>query len=75
MTETIEVECYSGRTYAQRPRAFTWRGRRYRVREVERTWRTPQGLHFRVRADQLRAELAYNETQDRWMLLSVDDHG
>ncbi|MBC7249418.1 MAG: hypothetical protein H5T62_03970 [Anaerolineae bacterium] len=73
MPESVEVECYSGHTYAQRPRAFTWRGQRYQVEAVERTWRTPQGLHFRVRTDKLRAELVYDETQHRWSLFSVSE--
>jgi len=73
MTEHVEVECYSGHTYAQRPRFFTWQGHRHRVEAVERTWRTPQGPHFRVRTASFSAELVYNETQDRWLLLSVSE--
>ncbi len=69
MRETIRVECYSGHTYAQRPRAFTWQGRRYQVQEVERTWRTPQGPHFRVRTQEDSVfELTYDEWTDAWFL-------
>ncbi|MCR4407394.1 MAG: DUF6504 family protein [Anaerolineae bacterium] len=69
MQEPVEVECYSGHTYAQRPRAFTWRGQRYQVEAVERTWRTPQGLHFRVRTPEDSVfELVYNEHEDVWFL-------
>jgi len=63
------VECYSGYTYAQEPRAFTWRGQRYEVTEIEHRWREPQGPAFRLRtADGQRWQLAYNEAQDAWSL-------
>ncbi len=69
MRETIRVECYSGHTYAQRPRAFTWRGQRYQVEAVERTWRTPQGSCFLVRTQESSVfELVYDEQKDAWFL-------
>ena len=69
------VECYSGHTYAQEPRAFVWQGRRHVVRKVERAWRTPEGPHFRVITDvengewRMECELAYNEQADTWSLI------
>ena len=64
------VECYSGHTYAQEPRVFLWQGRRRVVQKVERVWRTPEGLHFRVITDDGdRCELAYNEQADTWTLI------
>ncbi|MEJ2560866.1 MAG: hypothetical protein P8186_32525 [Anaerolineae bacterium] len=48
MNETVEVECYSGYTYAQEPRAVEWKGQRYEVKRIVKRWRTPQGPHFRV---------------------------
>jgi hypothetical protein len=48
MNETVEVECYSGYTYAQEPRAIVWHGQRYEVKRIVKRWRTPQGPHFRV---------------------------
>ena len=70
MSEELErVECYSGYTYAQEPRAFVWQGQRYIVQTVEWTWRTPEGLYFRVRTeDDSRFELIYEETDDRWAI-------
>jgi len=63
------VECYSGHSYAQEPRAFTWRGERRAVAAVERVWRTPSGRHFWVRTpDDERFELAYDELADAWAL-------
>lgn len=47
---STEVECYAGARYPERPRAFIWRGERLTVQSVEREWRTPDGLNFRVRA-------------------------
>jgi hypothetical protein len=64
------VECYSGHTYAQEPRAFVWQGRRHVVQKVERAWRTPEGPHFRVVTDDGdHYELAYKEQADTWSLI------
>jgi hypothetical protein len=61
------VECYSGHTYAQEPRAFVWRGQRHVVETVERAWRAPRGPHFLVRTEEGSVfELAYNEVEDAW---------
>jgi hypothetical protein len=60
------VECYSGRTYAQEPRAFVWHGERHVVR-VERAWRAPEGPHFLVRTEEGGFfELAYDEAEHLW---------
>ncbi len=67
--EPVQVECYSGHSYAQEPRAFTWRGERRAVAAVERAWRTPSGRHFCVRTpDGERFELTYDELADAWAL-------
>jgi hypothetical protein len=67
--EPARVECYSGHTYAQEPRAFVWQGQRYIVRTVEWAWRTPQGPCFRVRTeDDGRFELIYKEADERWAI-------
>ncbi len=49
MQAPIRVECYSGHTYAQEPRAFEWEGRIYQVERVVKRWRTPTGPCFRVK--------------------------
>jgi hypothetical protein len=68
MAEEI-VECYSGHTYAQEPRAFVWEGRRFAVIEVEARWRTPDGPAFRVRTEAGgQFELHYRELEDRWLV-------
>ena len=74
MTSAI-VECYAGYRYPERPRAFLWEpstglrpgGEWMEVEEVERSWRTPSGPAFRVRAaDGRRFTLAYDEAADMW---------
>jgi len=63
------VECYSGHTYAQEPRAFTWLGQRQDVVETERFWREPDGPRFRVRTgDGQRWDLAYDDAKSSWSL-------
>lgn len=65
--ERAEVVCYSGYRYAERPRAFTWQGRRYRVQAVRREWRTPQRLSFQVVTDEGEEYLlCYWEEADLW---------
>ncbi len=68
------VECYSGHTYAQEPRALTWAGRRYAVAEVEARWRTPDGPAFRVRTEPGdRFDLHYHEQEARWSLRPLQE--
>ena len=69
----LMVECYSGHTYAQEPRAFVWHGERHIVQKVEWTWRTPEGPGFRVRTeDGSLFELAYDEQTDEWAIHDKD---
>lgn len=63
------VECYSGASYAERPTALTWQGRRLVIEEIERAWREPTGPAFRVRTmDGRRFELRYDESRDKWTI-------
>jgi hypothetical protein len=63
------VECYSGYTYPQEPRAVVWKGRRYPVVRIERRWRTPEGPAFRVETDpELLFELRYGELERAWAI-------
>ncbi len=71
-TERVAVECYAGHTYPSEPRAFTYRGARRIVERVERTWRTPDALWFRVLTDQHELfNLAYYEDEYAWVVLST----
>jgi hypothetical protein len=51
--DSVRVECYSGYTYAQEPRAFEWQGQRYQVRHIAKRWRTPVGPAFRVEVSRI----------------------
>jgi hypothetical protein len=63
------VECYSGHTYAQEPRAFSWQGRCFDVARIEQRWRTPHGPSFALRTKAgERFELHYDELRDRWVI-------
>lgn len=67
--EALEVDCYAGAGYPERPRAFTWHGERHEVKEVERRWRTPADYGFSVRTtDGEHFTLLYHEREDRWTL-------
>jgi hypothetical protein len=63
------VECRSDHTYAQRPVAVHWEGRRLMVTDLLAEWRTPAGKHFRARAaDGAIFELTYVEALDEWQV-------
>ncbi len=67
MAQPVQVECYSGRVYAERPVSFRWEGEAYGVQQVEREWLEPGERHFLVRTDELRFfELCYHEQEDQW---------
>ena len=63
------VECYSGHTYAQEPRAILWQGRRYSVAQIERRWQSPDGPAFCVSVETgERFQLHYHEAARRWAI-------
>lgn len=67
MPET--VECYSGASYGERPRAFTWEGERLGVAEVIDRWKAPGEAGFRVRsADGRLFTLVYRPERDNWQI-------
>jgi hypothetical protein len=77
MQSPIRVECYSGHTYAQEPRAFEWEGQRYQVEQVVKRWRTPAGPCFRVEVAGISnlkslishfVDLTYLESTDQWTM-------
>ena len=77
MQAPIRVECYSGHTYAQEPRAFEWEGLRYQVERVVKRWRTPAGPCFRVEVSGISnlnslisnlVDLTYLESTDQWTM-------
>jgi hypothetical protein len=76
MTEPADalVECYSGHTYAQEPRALVWQGQRYQVAKAEARWRTPEGPAFRVLTESGELlELHYRELDKHWTIRALSD--
>ena len=68
----LKVSCYSGRTYAERPKSFLWQDTEYEVKEIEKEWLEPGERYFRVRSgDNKLFQLCYNETQKQWSLTEL----
>ena len=68
--QPIQVTCYSGETYAERPEAFMWEGQAHRVRSIEKEWLEPGEKRFRVSTDGNRLfELCHDEQRDEWSLI------
>jgi len=68
----LEVKCYSGHTYAERPKSFEWEGKEYEVAKIEKEWQEPNERHFQVRTgDNKLFRLCYNEAEERWSLTEL----
>ena len=67
--DNLKVNCYSGHTYAERPRSFEWQGEEYEVEQIEKAWQEPGERCFRVRTkDNKLFQLCYNERTKQWSL-------
>ncbi len=63
------VECHSGFTYADKPIALTWEGRRLEIADILAQWTSPEGKHFRVRTTDGKVfELKYSHSMDDWQV-------
>ncbi|MGQ9518464.1 MAG: hypothetical protein ACUVT1_14465 [Anaerolineae bacterium] len=69
-TRAVQVECYSGYTYAQEPRAFVISGRRHEITRITARWRTPSGPAFRIESPIGEYVLYYHDIFDVWTLAS-----
>ena len=68
----LEVKCYSGHTYAERPGSFIWQGREYEIEEIEKAWREPGERYFRVSTrDNKLFQLCYNEADKKWSIIEL----
>lgn len=67
---STEVACYAGGSSPETPRAFTWEGQRYLVREVLTRRREPHGLGFLVICSPGDAifDLFYLMKADQWQI-------
>jgi hypothetical protein len=67
------VECYAAARYPERPIAFLWGGERLAVAEVERQWRTPVEIVFRVRTESGgRFDLSFCEATGKWDIRELE---
>jgi hypothetical protein len=72
-TYIVEVKCYSGLTYSERPQSFFWQGHELKVLSIEKEWFEPGNKCFRVvTEDEKVFELCYNVVQDEWRLACQD---
>jgi hypothetical protein len=64
-----KVEFLSGQTYADRPIAIVWEGRRLPIQSIEARWRFPGGRRFLIKTTDERVfELNYLEVEDEWSI-------
>ncbi|MPN45675.1 hypothetical protein SDC9_193244 [bioreactor metagenome] len=63
----VQVECYSGSAYGERPQALIWKGRHVRVEEVLDTRQNPNGKAFTLLlAGAMQIELEYDQAKEVW---------
>ena len=68
----LKVTCYSGHTYAERPKSFNLQGIEYEVEEIEKEWQEPGKRYFQVRAkDNKLFKLCYNDIEDEWSIKEI----
>ncbi len=74
--ENIRVAVIHGPGSKLRPVWFDWKERKHEVKEVTYHWRQWRGtelfLHYSVHDGAALYELAYNATQQLWVLENVD---
>ena len=69
---SLKVNCYSGHTYAERPKSFERQGTKYEVAHIEKAWQEPGNRIFQVRTkDNRRFRLCYDEIKDQWSLIEL----
>ncbi|MFC2058860.1 hypothetical protein ACFLTS_04365 [Chloroflexota bacterium] len=70
--QPVQVRCYSGHTYAERPSSFILDSIEQTVRIIEKEWREPGEKRFRVRTEDDRIfNLRYNEQKDNWSAVEI----
>lgn len=68
----IEVSCYSGYRYGERPISFKLLEKTFAVEEIIDRWYGEDYLYFKVRADDQRIYLLkYDQHQDVWFLTGM----
>ncbi len=68
----IEVSCYSGHRYGERPVSFKLLEKNFAVKEIIDQWYGEDYLYFKIRADDQRVYLLkYDQAKDRWSLTGL----
>ncbi len=68
----LKVHCYSGHTYAERPKSFLWQDIEYEVEEIEKEWQEPREKYFQVKTKGNKLfRLCYNEVEKEWSLTAL----
>jgi hypothetical protein len=63
----VQVVCYSGHTYAERPVSLILEGIEHKVKQIVKEWQEPGARLFEVRIEDGRLFiLSYNERGDEW---------
>jgi hypothetical protein len=66
----VNVECYSGYKYGERPKAIELQGKRIPILKIIKQWQSKTGPCFIVEtSDQQSFELHYYELQGNWEVL------
>jgi hypothetical protein len=68
----IEVSCYSGYRYGERPVSFKLLEKNFAVKEIIDQWYGEDYLYFKIRADDQRIYLLkYDQAKDQWSLTGL----
>ena len=74
----IQVQCYSGQSYAERPASFIYQDTLYEIGDIKKDWLEPKEKHFIVLASsktgevgKKQFELLYDERKDTWFLCEL----
>ncbi len=68
----IEVSCYSGYRYGERPVSFKLLERTFTVKEIIDQWYGEDHLYFKIRADDQKVYLLkYDQAKDQWFLTGL----
>jgi hypothetical protein len=64
---TIEVQCNSEYTYAQKPVSFIWEGKIQENLTIRKSWKSPLGPVFEVQTEDQRViRLRFLENENCW---------
>jgi hypothetical protein len=66
--QVVKVDCYSGASYAERPKALFWQGEKIKISQVLQSQQNPDARSFEVLLDNgLVVRLYYLISDDRWL--------